>query len=175
MQMMPAPRPPGPEEEFNLANRVLQEERNFEKARSLLKAFIRKNPAQELADDAQYWIGRCRRSGPRAWAARQETDYGIWPVAALVLVVDPASRHRINPAMAGAVLGLTKMESQVAVLLAEGRSVVQIAAAFGRKESTIRTHVKQMFSKLGLSRQVDLVRLVLSLPGAQRVSRLKAR
>ena len=106
---------------------------------------------------------------------RQETDYGIWPVAALVLVVDPASRHRINPATAGAVLGLTKMESQVAVLLAEGRSVAQIAAAFGRKESTIRTHVKQMFSKLGLSRQVDLVRLVLSLPGAQRVSRLKAR
>ena len=105
---------------------------------------------------------------------RQETDYGIWPVAALVLVVDPASRHRINPVTAGAVLGLTKMESQVAVLLAEGRSVAQIAAAFGRKESTIRTHVKQMFSKLGLSRQVDLVRLVLSLPGAQRVSRLKA-
>ena len=95
---------------------------------------------------------------------RQETDYSAWPVAALMLVVDPASRHRINPAMARAVLGLTKMESQVAVLLAEGRSVAQVAAAFGRKESTIRSHVKQMYSKLGLSRQVDLVRLVLSLP-----------
>ena len=101
---------------------------------------------------------------------RQETDYGVWPVAALVLVVDPASRHRIDPAMAEAVLGLTKMESQVAVLLAEGRSVAQIAAALGRKESTIRWHVKQMSSKLGLKRQVDLVRLVLSLPGAQRAS-----
>ena len=103
---------------------------------------------------------------------RQETDYGVWPVAALVLVVDPVSRYRINPAMAEAVLGLTKMESQVAVLLAEGRSVSQIAAAFGRKESTIRWHVKQMSSKLGLTRQVDLVRLVLSLPGAQRASTL---
>ena len=101
---------------------------------------------------------------------RQETDYGVWPVAALMLVVDPASRHRIDPAVAGAVLGLTKMESQVAVLLAEGRSVAQIAAAFGRKESTIRWHVKQISSKLGLSRQVDLVRLVLSLPGVQRAS-----
>ena len=103
---------------------------------------------------------------------RQETDYSAWPVAALMLVVDPASRRNVDPAMAGALLGLTKMESQVAVLLAEGRSVAQIAAAFGRKESTIRSHVKQMYSKLGLSRQVDLVRLVLSLPGAQRVSRL---
>ena len=95
--------------------------------------------------------------------ARQETDFRPWPVAALVLVVDPASRTRIDPAMAGAVLGLTKMESRVAVLLAEGMSVAQIAAAFGRKESTIRTHVKHIFAKQGLSRQADLVRLVLSL------------
>ena len=95
--------------------------------------------------------------------ARQEADSRPWPIAALVLVVDPASRTRIDPAMAGAALGLTEMESQVAVLLAEGRSVAQIAGVTGRKESTIRTHVKHMFAKLGLSRQVDLVRLVLSL------------
>ena len=98
--------------------------------------------------------------------ARQEADSRPWPVAALVLVVDPASRFRIDPAIAGATLGLTGMESQVAVLLAEGRSVAQIAAAMGRKESTIRTHVKHIFVKLGLSRQVDLVRLVLSLAGS---------
>ena len=97
---------------------------------------------------------------------RQETDSRPWPVAALVLVVDPASRFRIDPAIAGATLGLTGMESHVAVLLAEGRSVAQIAAAVGRKESTIRTHVKHIFVKLGLSRQVDLVRLVLSLAGS---------
>ena len=35
----------------------------------------------------------------------------------------------------------------------------------GRAESTIRTHVKHMFAKHGLSRQADLVRLVLSLGG----------
>lgn len=57
-KLPPAPRPPDPEEEFNLANRVLQEERNFPKARSLLKAFIRKYPKHGLADDAQYWIGQ---------------------------------------------------------------------------------------------------------------------
>ena len=97
--------------------------------------------------------------------ARQETDSRSWPVAALVLVVDPESRTRIDPDMVRAALGLTGMESRVAVLLAEGRSVAQIAAAFGRKESTIRTHVKHMFAKHGLSRQIDLVRLVLSLAG----------
>ena len=98
--------------------------------------------------------------------ARQETDSRPWPVAALVLVVDPESRIRIDPDMVSVALGLTGMESQVAVLLAEGRSVAQIAVAFGRKESTIRTHVKHIFAKHGLSRQAELVRLVLSLAGA---------
>ena len=62
-----------------------------------------------------------------------------------------------------AALGLTHMESRVAVLLAQGMSVSAIAAALGRKESTIRTHVKHMFQKHGINRQAELVRLVLSL------------
>ena len=60
--------------------------------------------------------------------------------------MDPASRIRIDPDMAADALGLTKMESRVAVLLAEGMSVREIAAATGRKESTIRTHVKHIFA-----------------------------
>ena len=97
---------------------------------------------------------------------RQSTDFRVWPVAALVLVVDPESRTRIDPAVAGAALGLTGMESRVAVLLAEGMSVREIAEAMDRKESTIRSHVKHMFAKHGLSRQAELVRLVLSLANA---------
>ena len=97
---------------------------------------------------------------------RQETDFHLWPVAALVLVADPAGHTRIDPAVAAEALGLTGMESRVAVLLAEGMSVREIAAATGRGESTIRSHVKHMFAKHGLSRQADLVRLVLSLAGA---------
>ena len=45
-------------------------------------------------------------------------------------------------------------------------SVGEIAAATGRKESTIRSHVKHMFIKHGLSRQAQLVGLVRSLAGA---------
>ena len=96
---------------------------------------------------------------------RPETDLRVWPVAALVLVADPASRTRIDPAVAEEALGLTGMESRVAVLLAEGMTVREAAAATGRAESTIRTHVKHMFAKHGLSRQADLVRLVLLVGG----------
>ena len=45
-------------------------------------------------------------------------------------------------------------------------SVREVAAATGRGESTIRSHVKHMFAKHRLSRQAELVRLVLSLAGA---------
>ena len=105
---------------------------------------------------------------PVGW---QETDLPVWPVAALVLVVDPASQTRIDPAVAAAALGLTGMESRVAVLLAEGMNVREVAAATGRRESTIRSHVKHMFDKHGLSRQADLSRLVQSLAGAPKSRR----
>ena len=99
----------------------------------------------------------------------QETDFQVWPVAALVLVVDPANGTAIDPAVAADALGLTRMESRVAVLLAQGKSVYQIAAATGRKESTIRSHVKHMFTKHGLSRQAELVRLVQSVAASPQV------
>ena len=98
-------------------------------------------------------------------------DFRARRVAALVLVVDPASRPRIAPELLAAGLGLTPMESQVAALLAQGRTVRDIAAAMGRGERTIRWHLGHIFNKHGLSRQADLVRLVLSLvefPGPRR-------
>ena len=49
---------------------------------------------------------------------RQEMDFHLRPVPALVLVVDPAIHTRINPAIAAAPPGLRTMESRVAVLSA---------------------------------------------------------
>ena len=64
-----------------------------------------------------------------------------------------------NPGVVAADLDLTGMQSRVAVLLAQGMSVPEIAAATGRKESTIRSHVKHAFARHGLTRQAELVRL----------------
>ena len=97
---------------------------------------------------------------------RQEADVGAWPVAALVLVVDPSTGTGIDAGVAAAALNLTEMESRVAVLLTQGMGVGEIGSATGRKESTIRSHVKHILSKHGLSRQAELVRLVQSLAGS---------
>ena len=92
--------------------------------------------------------------------AGQESDVRGWPVAALVLVVEPASATDIDSVTAAVALDLTWMENRVTVLLARGMSVREIAAATGRKESTLRSHVRHTFVKHGLSRRTDLVRLV---------------
>ena len=89
-----------------------------------------------------------------------------WPVAGLVLVFDLARVSRVDPAMMAAALGLTTAESRIAALLAEGRSVYEIAAATGCKASTVRWHLNNIFAKNGLARQGELVRLVHSLAGA---------
>ena len=95
-----------------------------------------------------------------------QPDYGARPVAALVLIVEPGRHPRLDSALVARTLRLTPAESQVAALLADGKTVRDIALATGRRESTIRSHVKHMFAKHGLSRQADLVRLVLSLASA---------
>ena len=92
-----------------------------------------------------------------------QTDFGTHRVAAFVLLVNPGSRAPIDPVLVAATLGLTPAEGQIAVMLAEGSTMRDIAAATDRKEGTIRWHLKQIYKKQGISREVDLVRLVLSI------------
>ena len=102
---------------------------------------------------------------------QRDRESRAWPVAALVLVVDPASERRIDLDLVANGLGLTPMESRVAVMLAEGRTVQQIAATIGREVTTIRWHVRHIFNKLDINRQTELVRQVLSMSGTADVGR----
>ena len=91
-----------------------------------------------------------------------QADFGGRRAAALVLVVDPESRPRLDPGRVSAVLGLTPSEGRVSALLAEGRAVREIAAATGYKESYVRWLLKQVYKKQGLPGQVALVQRVLA-------------
>ena len=91
-------------------------------------------------------------------------DFGVRRAAALVLVVDPHSRRRIDPGLVAQTLNLTPVQSQVATMLCEGSTVREIAAAMKRQEGAIHWHLHQIYSRLGISRQIELARLVLSLP-----------
>lgn len=86
-------------------------------------------------------------------------------IGAVVLIADPSGRAWIDLGRVAASLGLTPAESRLAVALATGRTLRDIAVTTGRTEETVRWHLKQIFRKQGVSRQVDLVRRVLSLEG----------
>jgi len=96
-----------------------------------------------------------------------------WRVAALVLIADPMEPDGIEPDLVASALRLTPTETEIAILLTKGRTAPQIAAETGRGYGTVRSHLKHMFSKLGVSRQLDVVRLVLAVAGSgQRLSHL---
>ena len=89
-------------------------------------------------------------------------------MAALVLVVDPTRRERIDPVRVATMLGLSESEGRVSALLAEGLRVREIAAATGLRENYVRWLFQEVYRKLGVSGQVALVRQVLAgnaLPG----------
>ena len=94
----------------------------------------------------------------------RQQDFGAPELGALVLIAVSDTHARPDATVVGSVLGLTPAESRVAVWLAEGKSVPEIAVITARAESSVRTHLKRMHRKLGISRRADLVRKVLSVP-----------
>ena len=92
-----------------------------------------------------------------------QPDHGARYVAALVLIVEPGRQHRINPDLVATTLELTPAETKVAVGLAEGKSVRDMAEATGHTRAAIYWHLQRIYQKHSISRQADLVRLVLSL------------
>lgn len=94
------------------------------------------------------------------------TSFDTRGVVVQVLLVEPGRTPGMDARQLAEVYDLTAAESRVALLLAEGQSVGEVAASTGRTESTVRWHVKNLHSKLDVHRQADLVRLVLSTAAA---------
>ena len=78
---------------------------------------------------------------------------------ALVIIVDPEEDDRPSPVEALRLLGLTRCEARLAALIGAGYSRGKAAEALGIAESTASDTIKQIYSKLDISRQSELVRL----------------
>lgn len=61
--------------------------------------------------------------------------------------------------------GLTPAETDVAECIAEGQTPQETSNSLSIQQSTVRTHLKRIFSKMQIHRQAELVRLVLLNPG----------
>jgi DNA-binding CsgD family transcriptional regulator len=84
---------------------------------------------------------------------------------ALVFVSDPSSSPRPRAAIMRQLYRLSPTESRLADLLMEGFEVREAAELLSITLETCRFHLKRVLAKTGTSRQTELLRLMLSLPG----------
>jgi DNA-binding CsgD family transcriptional regulator/PAS domain-containing protein len=86
--------------------------------------------------------------------------------AAAVFISDPAQQQEISPEILCGLYGLTQAEACLAKELAQGRSLDEISDLYQVSKHTTRAQLKSIFSKTGLKRQPDLVRLILGGPAS---------
>ncbi|MCR0982799.1 helix-turn-helix transcriptional regulator [Roseomonas populi] len=103
------------------------------------------------------------KPGRREAAERQ-------PPMALVLVSDPDRRAVGLGELAAQLYGLTPAEGAMAEALAAGHSPEEIAERRAVRISTVRTQIQSILSKTGTTRQMELMRLLLTLPQGRRYS-----
>jgi DNA-binding CsgD family transcriptional regulator/PAS domain-containing protein len=83
--------------------------------------------------------------------------------AVLVIVSDPAAAGAIDGETLRALYDLTPTETRTAAALADGHSIQSAAQLLGVSGETLRSHLKAVFRKVGVSRQQDLVRILVEL------------
>jgi DNA-binding CsgD family transcriptional regulator len=84
--------------------------------------------------------------------------------AVLLLVTDPEKPVDVTDEMMRTYYGLTAAETEIANGLLTGYSLLEIAALRRVAVGTVRIQLKSLFAKTGTTRQVDLVRMLLTLP-----------
>lgn len=78
-----------------------------------------------------------------------------------VFISDPDLQESTSRQILGELFELTPAEANIATLLARGLSLAQVSVAQGISQHTARAQLKSIFAKTGVSRQAELVRLVL--------------
>jgi DNA-binding CsgD family transcriptional regulator len=100
----------------------------------------------------------------RDWTPRRGDND---PVAVL-FIGDPERAVDIDPRLLTRLYGLSRAEARVAVLLAKGNRLEQVAEQLGLTYETVRKHLKQIFGKTGTDRQAELVRTLVCGPAGLR-------
>lgn len=81
--------------------------------------------------------------------------------AAALFITDPDGQSDLDGQRLRELFGLTPAEIRLVMALVRGQSVEEYAQNTGVSANTARTHVKRIYSKTGVSRQSELVRLLL--------------
>ncbi|AYG45397.1 helix-turn-helix transcriptional regulator [Pseudomonas sp. Leaf58] len=82
--------------------------------------------------------------------------------AALVYIRDAASKSLASEVVTKQLFNLTRAETALAMELANGLSLEEAAEELNIRRNTARAHLRSIFSKTGVRRQTELVRILLN-------------
>ncbi len=82
--------------------------------------------------------------------------------AALVYIRDAASKSLASEVVTKQLFNLTRAETALAMELANGLSLEEAAEGLNIRRNTARAHLRSIFSKTGVRRQTELVRILLN-------------
>jgi len=80
---------------------------------------------------------------------------------AAIFISDPDIQEHASQQVLGELLGLSPAEANLAILLARGLSLAESSDMQNISQHTARAQLKSIFAKTGVSRQAELVRLIL--------------
>lgn len=84
--------------------------------------------------------------------------------SAALFIRDPEANDQRDAAHLCAIFGITPAEARILRQLLDGHTIKEIHDRQKISVNTIKTHMKNLFSKLGCTRQSELIRLVLTHP-----------
>lgn len=137
--------------------------------RARLQQLLRKQLSAERSASSPAAISIGRPSGKSRWSVlAQPVGPGDWrgggsgqPMIALFLR-DIEGRTNPHAELVQGLFQLTRREALLAIHLANGLSVDETARALGVRLTTARAHLRSIYSKVGVRRQSELVRLILN-------------
>jgi DNA-binding CsgD family transcriptional regulator len=109
-----------------------------------------------------------RPSGQASWGvvvrqlATDEWTDGKHRPAVAIFVRDPEGASHPPVKLAQQLFELTPAETALAIQLTNGLSLEEAAEALGIRRNTARAHLRSIFSKTGVRRQTELVRIFLN-------------
>jgi DNA-binding CsgD family transcriptional regulator len=59
------------------------------------------------------------------------------------------------------IYALSKSQTDIVRMIANGLEIVEAAEALGDTKNTARTHLRRVFQKVGVSSQIELLRLIV--------------
>ncbi|WP_231478595.1 MULTISPECIES: helix-turn-helix domain-containing protein [Microbacterium] len=85
----------------------------------------------------------------------------VWRAQAVAELA--ATGEHVHAGAASATASLTPQELQVSVLLAEGRTTREAAAALFLSPKTVEYHLRKVYTKLGIGSRAELARAIAEI------------